>query len=237
MKYFDTINGLAKEAFAKKQYKQMGRPFSVFAFIGVLPYFITSLLLGLVFYVYLIFFNALSAASDYLDTWLGNTRQGVKHATEAVLYLVSVPAILVIKVALAIFTALLFVLWFLVQCCVYIVSLGGIRWQPNLATADYNGNTTYVPTTGRITARVFSLISFCAFIIYVLLNVYVYFIDPFNTLMINILSLFTEAYDLFLIISVPLMFKKRIVSGVEEECEANADESENDEAIVLPEIQ
>ena len=83
------------------------------------------------------FFKMLAAPADYLDKWLKAEKEGVQHATQAVIYLVALPTVFGFQVLLSLNAFSFFFQWFFLQIQAYILTLGGTKWQPFITEAKF----------------------------------------------------------------------------------------------------
>lgn len=163
MNYNSIIKSFISEAKAGTQYKKMSKPFSIFAFIAMLPMMLISAVSVVSYYVLLFVYNGLASSVQYLERWLDGKKSDVRHATEAVLYFVAMPYIFFCQALLAIFAVVFYFTWFGLMVFTYLSTLGGVRWQPFLNTASFDGKTKITATTNEVAANVYALISFILF--------------------------------------------------------------------------
>jgi len=239
MNYNSIIKSFICEAKSGIQYKRMGKPFSIFSFIAMLPMIIAATAQVIAYYVLLFVYNGLASSVEYLERWLEGKRGGVRHATEAVLYLVAMPYIFFCQALLAFFAIVFYFCWFALMCCAYVATLGGVKWQPFLNTAsfdDYNSRAT----TNVIAAKVYSIISFSLFVFVVLFNI----ISLSGGDVGGVASAFSSIYYSHLIIATIAIFRKKIVADGEceavsagaSDCENAIEPEEEEEDDSLPEL-
>ena len=130
MDYQKSIENLLQEAKAGISYKRLEKPYRTFAKIALFPLYIVEVALIIAYYVQLFFYNALMSPVTYLEEWQNKSKDGIFHATQAVLFFVSTPFIFFLRVMLSLMSFSFFFLWFFLMCYTYLVTLGGIQWQP-----------------------------------------------------------------------------------------------------------
>ncbi|MBQ8381481.1 MAG: hypothetical protein IJY18_06265 [Clostridia bacterium] len=208
MNYLELIKGLRSEAMEKLQYKKLAMPYSIFAFIAVLPFVVSAFLTMVLYYVLAFLYNCFASAVTYLEGWLKENKKDVQHATEAVLYFVTVPFIFFCHVLLSVFAIFFYFTWFSAQCSFFIATLGGTRWQPFINTASYSADNKKLYARANATASlVFSLVSFVLYAVITVLTVIGLFGGLDYDVMEN-LPVLHILYQIGLGIAVPIIFKK-----------------------------
>ena len=210
MNYSALFKGLISEAKTRKQYEAIPMPYRALAFIGVLP-FILSALINLLFYIVFDFiFNGLASSTRYLENWVDEKKKGVNHATEAVLFFVTMPTIFFFNVLLSGFALLYYFIWFFLQVDLFVATLGGTRWQPYISNAKFDDEDDYVVKTNGAAAIIFSVASFSLVALAIILAIFDYPVAIYGSLLT--------------MIAVPLIFKK----GKAEAAESNTPNEENE---------
>ena len=130
MDYQKSIEDLLQEAKAGISYKRLEKPYRTFAKIALFPLYIVEIAFIIAYYVQLFFYNALMSPVTYLEEWQNKSKDGIFHATQAVLFFVTTPFIFFLRVMLSLMSFSFFFLWFFLMCYTYLVTLGGIQWQP-----------------------------------------------------------------------------------------------------------
>lgn len=139
MDYLKLLQGLKSEFFAanKARYHSFNGfvrfvltiifiPLRVSFFFGRLGYWFTWF-----------FFKCLCTPVDYLQAWLNKQQEGIHPAAQAVLYFCCIPTIFGQQVLLALNAVSFFFQWFGLMLSAYIMTWGGIRWQPVISEATY----------------------------------------------------------------------------------------------------
>ena len=171
MDYQKSIQSLLKEAKAGLSYKQLAKPYRIFLIIALFPLILAEYALIISYYVQLFFYNALMSPVTYLESWKDKNKEGIQHATQAVLYFVSTPFIFFLRVVLSLMSFNFFFLWFFLMCFTYLVTLGGIKWQPciNVVPEREGGETRLKAAAGER----FATVAFVFFVLTVILAPFV----------------------------------------------------------------
>ena len=233
MNYSLLFKNYKKELFSKLQYEKLDPTFRILAYIATIPFWAFEFLVIGFEYVYLFFFNCFASSADYLESWVKETRKEVKHATEAVIYFVSMPFIFFLRCILSFFSGAFFILWFISQCFGYIASLGGIRWQPFINSAVYDDTelkiTTKKNVSGIVVAVGFVLFAFYALLLLISMIAGKPALSDFTGTIFLI-------YFAYMVIAVPVTFKKAEGSKEQTPDQGEAAESvENDAEVELNE--
>lgn len=211
MDYAKLLTGLIDEMREGLQYKRFSTPVKVLAFIGTLP-LILSFILSTVFYGIILFFHkALSAPVAYLQSWLKGQKDDIHHATQAVLYFVCMPFIFFLQVLLSINALMFFVVWFFMMLDGYLLTFGGIRWQPFISDATYgDSQDTYECKPDATVASTLIGCIFGVFVLWIIGTVVSFFIDDFNTYQIitDFVRIVWLVYLALVVIVNPIVFRK-----------------------------
>ena len=245
MNYSFLFKGFKKELAEMLQYNQLEKSYKILAFIATAPFWLLLFFAICAKYVYLFLFNCFASSCDYLECWVKETRKDVKHATEAVIYFISMPFIFFLRCILSVFSVFFYFLWFISMCLGYIASLGGLRWQPFITTASFKNEKCKVTTSVSV-ANIVVLIGFVLFALYLLLVLLSSVTD--NRELSEFANIMDIIYTFYMIIAVPVAFKKRVVSAegdmananenaeCEEECNESAEEETEEFEEEFPEI-
>ena len=228
MNYLALVKGLIKEATAMKQYKALGTPFSVFAFIVNLPNIISAFF-AVISYVCMTFlYNGVTAGVQYLEKWVDERRKGMHPGVEAVFTLVVMPTIFFFHVMLSSFAFFFYIAWFCLQINMFLATLGGTRWQPFIMEASFEESDELEVTTNRVLGIVWSIIFFVTAILNTItIPLLAYEVGEMGAMGIYVL------FSLALCISIPCVFKKGapakcdececVEAACEATCEADAE--------------
>ena len=230
MNYSALLRSLLNEAFEQKQYQLLTPAVRFLAFLGILPFFLVSFFCVVAFEVYTFSFKIFSASVNYLEEWLKEARRDVQHATEAVLYYVTIPFIFLMHVFLSFFAGAFFLMWFFLQCALYITTLGGIRWQPYINDATFKKEDDFVMTSSVTASITIASILFALGAISFLLGIAS--IDSSDLDEAN--TIFACLYYLFAVIAVPSVARKQSVNVSEYTAD---DEDDEDDDLELPEVR
>ena len=140
MDYLKLLNGLKKEFFeaGKVMYGRMNIVAKILLTIIFIPLRVGFFFARLLFWFTWVFFKALSAPVDYLQTWLHKQQEGLHPAAQAVLYFCCIPTIFSQQVLLAFNSIFLFFQWFGLMISAYIMTIGAVRWQPVITEATFD---------------------------------------------------------------------------------------------------
>lgn len=202
MDYSALLFGLFKEIRANKQYKIIGMPISIFAFIAVLPFIVMAAFTSLYYLVLAFFFNGIASAVKYLEKWVEEKKKDIHPATEAVLFFVTMPTIFFFNVLLSGFAVFFYFVWFVLQCFTYIATLGGIKWQPFIMDARFDDNL--VATTKPSSAITFAVVDF----VLLLFAIISFATVGYDYDLGFISTLFNYGYIIYTIAGVCSIFKK-----------------------------
>lgn len=196
MDYQKSIQSLLKEAKAGASYKQLGKPYRTFLKIALFPLYIVEFALIIAYYVQLFFYNAMMSPVTYLEAWQDKKKEGIQHATQAVLFFVTTPFIFFLRVLISLMSFNFFFLWFFLMCYTYLVTLGGINWQPciNVIPEREGGETKLRASAGEKFATV-ALLFFAAFVALI----------PFADSAYEALMVAMSAYGIVIVVVNPLV--------------------------------
>lgn len=178
MNYAKLVKDLTNEMKKGVQYKRLPSPYHIFAVIGMIPWIVFFVLTKALYMITLFFYEMISAPADYLHTWLKEQKDDVQHATQAVMYFVCLPFIFFLRVLLSFSAMHFFLQWFLLMIEGYVLTLGGIRWQPFITEAKFEEEEgEYELTPGETGACVFVCALFGLFALYVIMFLISLFVD------------------------------------------------------------
>ena len=137
MNYYALLKGLSNEVKTNSKLKEQNIVVRIILTIIFIPIFIGFFFGKIGFWLTNFFFKMLAAPADYLDKWIKAEREGVQHATQAIIYLIALPTIFGIQVMLSFNAVSFFFQWFSLQIQAYIITLGGTKWQPFINEAQF----------------------------------------------------------------------------------------------------
>ena len=211
MNYSTLLKNLLAEVKSLNQYKEIKKPFNVLAFIAVLPFTIASFFISLFYIIFDFLFNGIASCARYLEKWVDEKKKDIHPASEAVLFFITMPTIFFFNVLLSGFALFYYFTWFVLQVNLFVATLGGTRWQPYIANAEF-GEEDLVVTTNEATSGIFAIASFSLFI----LTLIMFILAP------ELGATLFSIYEIGILVAVPLIFKK--AQQAEEAKEIEADE-------------
>lgn len=214
MNYSKVMQDFRAEITKFIQYRRMSSAQKWWTVLGMLPFFLIMGAQIAGYYVILFWYSCFASCSDYLEAWLNDTKKNVQHATEAVLYFVTIPTIFSLRVLLSFFSFIFYLYWFFMMIVTYIATLGGIKWNPFIQNVGNDSNTSYQATTSRKAANVFSVTVSILFVLFLFFELFTILIEKAElyellTNLMDIRKITRIAYLLFPIATVPFIFKKR----------------------------
>ena len=140
MNYSALLKGLTNEMKKHSNLKTLPILPRILLTIIFIPIFIAFFFSKIGFWFTMFLYKMISAPADHLHKWLTEQKDGVQHITQAVMYFVCLPTIFGFQVVLS-FNAISFYLqWFGIQIQAFILTLGGVRWQPFVTEAVFDEN-------------------------------------------------------------------------------------------------
>ena len=182
MDYSKLIVGLTAEMKKGEQYKRMPAVFKWFIIVAMIPVIVSFVVAKFVYWVTLFFYKMISAPAEHLHRWLKSQKDEVHPATQAVMYFVCLPFIFSLQVLLSLNAFAFFILWFFIMVESYVLTLGGIKWQPIITEASFEDDGTeydYKPAN-RVVTIVFACVLLGVFALYLLFPFIVRFVNPFK---------------------------------------------------------
>ena len=120
---------LLKEAFKFKKYKAMHPALAVFTGILMLPFVVASFAVTAVLALLSFMFAVLSAPAKYLYDIMHGEGQGVKHATQVVVYLISWPVVFFLYALMSILLLFILPVYAWLAVLTYVWTLGGFKFH------------------------------------------------------------------------------------------------------------
>ena len=208
MNYNQQIKNLLAEARAGIRYANMERWEKILTIIAMIPIYAVTCVLIATYYISLFFYNALICPTEYLEGWLGENNAKVRHATEAVLYLICIPFIFANRVLMSVMSFSFYFQWFLLQTALYLSTLGGTKWQPSINLATFK-KRCYKLRPGEAGTMVYTILTFGLFAFYLLLFL-AYTIDGSTSWeLYRFLVAIGWMYTAMAVIINPILFSKR----------------------------
>ncbi len=224
MDYSKLIKNLTAEMKKGVQYARLPLLFKIFAIVALSPIIATFVISIFFYWVTLFFYKMISSPADSLHLWLKGQKDEVKHATQAVMYVVCLPFIFFLKVLLSFTSVYFFIQWFFIMIQGYILSLGGIKWQPFITEASFDEDTTeYTLKPGDLIAKVTISVLFGTFAATLLCALVVYCFDSFEFYKLfddfglykkitngitYVKDVFNTLHTLGVFVAIPVLFKR-----------------------------
>ena len=206
MNYFNLIDGLRKEAFEFTQYKKVSLLYKILLTVCMLPVILADIAL-FVFYEILAFFHkGLSTPIDVLHGFVKKERDEVKHLTQAVVYAITLPWIFFNYVLLSLVSFLFYFVWFFIMICTYVITLGGVRWQPFVSEATYPSKTKFKYLRSGKTISRFSIVACIAFVLTIVF--YLCLMEEPSDMLNDFYSISAFVYTVLIFIVNPILFRK-----------------------------
>lgn len=163
MDYNKQLLGLLKEVKAFIQYKRLPVIFRLLLIIPMLPIIIYDAHLIALYFIRAFILKGISIPFNILHDFVKAERDGKTDIVDAAICLVSMPVLVLYQLFLALFSFEFFINWFSIMCCTYIVTLGGVKWQPYVKEATFGDNLEgLVPAPSKKAAKLFSIFVFFA---------------------------------------------------------------------------
>ena len=248
MNYTKKMGGLIAETFKLVQYKRLPLVNQILMALCLLPLTVFDAFLVASYYISAFILKGLSTPVDILHAFVKKERGEVRHATEAVLYVVAMPFIFLYNIVLAMFSFYFYILWFLIMAVTYVITLGGIRWQPFVTEAEYDGKFNFTAAPDAKKANIITLIpALCiaGIVVLTIVSVIISLLAPLTmyinvdfgavctmiasaiNVILSLISLILDlVFDVVIFVVIPVMFK--LVPAEEKaEVEAPAEETAN----------
>lgn len=167
MDYTSSMRGLLAQAKKGQQYKRLPKPARICMFIGLLPLIVECAVLIAIYYCVNFIQKLICAPADFLNGFLKQERDGVKHLSQAIMYAIAFPMVFLFKVMLSFLSVYMYLIWFLIMCLTYLVTLGAIKWQPYLFDVKYEEEEVkYEFTPSADAGKVWSYVQVFLFVLY-----------------------------------------------------------------------
>ena len=139
MDYLKLLRGLKKEFIeaGRAKYESMNNVLKLVLTIVFIPLRIGFFFSSLAYWFTWFFFKCFATPVDYLQNWFDSQKNGIQHASQAVLYFVCIPYIFSQQMLLAMNAFAFFFQWFGLMLSAYIMTLGAVRWQPVISEATF----------------------------------------------------------------------------------------------------
>lgn len=130
MDFISIYKDMVKDTLTFRNYKRMTLVSAIFAGIVVIPFSLIYALTMLVYGLLAIWHKMINAPTDYLLAFVKGEGKDVKHATQAVVYLIGFPLIFILKAITCFIVFTMGILHFVASVAGYIATLGGMTFSP-----------------------------------------------------------------------------------------------------------
>lgn len=213
MFYHESIKSLIAEAKKGIQFKDMNLITKILYIIGLSPLIVSTTIVTIYYYVAIFFYKAISLPLEKLHLVLKEEAKNdnIKHATQCVIYLIGFPIIFFMYFLQAVTTIYFYFLWFAVMLNMYLVTLGGVRFQPFLTDAKFECEYEYELKPSLLVKYIYiGLVLIFMFVSLVL-------IVDYSSVSEDLLPITSFISMLLLIVVNPILFrKKQVTNNVEE---------------------
>lgn len=168
------MTSLIKEALEFIQYSRLPKYVTALLIIALSPIIIATTILVCDFYIMVFILKVFSTPCDYLLNFIKTEGKEVHWLAQAVIYAIGFPLIFIFKIYIAFMTVSLMLSWFIINCLIYTITLGGIRFQPYLLETTFESNATYTLKPSIDLAKIWSIISIVAFALFICGIVFIY---------------------------------------------------------------
>ena len=155
-----TYLDLAKETFALRNYKRMHIACAILAAIVMLPFILSYAFYMLLYGLLVIVYKLAASPADHLLAFVKGEGKEVKHATQAVIYLIGFPFVFFLKALLAILIFVISIVHFLTSIAGYIATLGGITFSPFVVNLVDRNKSEQAPAYATVPVILFLVFGF-----------------------------------------------------------------------------
>lgn len=134
--YMDKMSALLKESFKFKKYKAMPPALAVFTGLFMLPFVIWSFFVTAALAIECFTFAIIVAPIKFLHNLVNNEGKDVKHATQAIIYIISWPLIFANYAMIAFNLFIILPTYALLSIINYIWTLGGFKFHVFINKSD-----------------------------------------------------------------------------------------------------
>ncbi len=160
MQLLGIYKALLSDSFTLKNYKRMSKFAAVICAILLLPFIALYACVMALYGLALISKKIIDSPTDYLMSFVKDEGRDVKHATQAVIYLIGFPLIFALKALTCALIFVIFVTHFAASLIGYIATLGGMKFSPFLLDeADRKSEAATAGKYGKAGVIVFILIA------------------------------------------------------------------------------
>ena len=110
-------------------------PKNFFLIFSFLPFYLLLYVFVAMYHISHFFYKLLTSPIDYLEAWKTHQAENKKHATEAVIYYLTIPVLFCLQILSSLSTVGFMLLWVPINALVFLVTLGRVKWQAFLIEA------------------------------------------------------------------------------------------------------
>ena len=224
MNYTQLIKDLIHEATTNTRYHKMMSPaMRILTLIALTPVLIVEVALIIAYYFLLFVYHALVAPITYLETWLEGKKDTVKHATQAVMYFVCLPAIFALRFLAAMISFAFYFVWFALTVVTYIITLGSSRFQPFIDIAKFDKTYTWSYKPNEKATSAFSIVAFVLFDLLAVLLLVIFLSETPDPDLNKVMLVVGVIYAVTILIVNPIMFRKKEIAARSQSFTTNPD--------------
>lgn len=191
--------------------KEANKKMNFFQIFPLIPLFLSQFLYVATFYIADLLFTFLSSPIKVLENWQKEQLKEVRHATEAIIALITTPFLFFMQIMLSFFSFFFCVLWFMIMCLTYLTTFGRVKWQPYLMSAqfdeeDENANLPF--KRNKIVLNIYFAISFIVAVMSIICWFVYYIGDIYHYSYPVIFSFFNSLQFILTVIVNPLILNK-----------------------------
>lgn len=191
---------------------QASRNNNFFTIFPLLPIILLRCLIIVIYYVLDIFFILFSSPAQTLEIWQKNTSKDTHPATEAVISLCTTPVIFFFNIILSFCSFGFSILWLLIMCFTYLITLGKIKWQPNFFDFSSEFQIDSKPYKANIgIINIYFIFSFIVSILSTTHFILSCFNNIFNSINLSTIGSYaTMLHTILIVIINPIIFTAKI---------------------------
>ena len=208
MDYTKLMKSLTKEMKVGAQYDRLAPLCRVLLIIAMIPLIVAFVLSKFAYSVSLFFYKAISSPAEHLHIWLKSQKDEVHHATQAIMYFVCMPFIFSLQVLLSLNTVYFFFQWFFLMIQGYLLTLGGIKWQPIVTEATFEDDEEYDVAPDETFVALFAIAAFASFVFPIVFFWLASVLPKLSSALSGIGVFFVIVYLVLVYIINPIFFKR-----------------------------
>ena len=211
--YQTAINGLISEARKGVRFQEMNKTTKVLLIIGLVPLIVSTFLLVATHYILLFLYKGFAAPIDFLNKVVKDESKDIEHSSKFAIYWLVIPVISFFYVLQSFVAFVFYFHWFVLIVNMYLVTLGGVRFQPLIMDATYpeDENVRYYFAPGDTGVKVFMILLIIFDVLTAINGLFtVGIIEPYEVYeLYEFTSLGLIGVFVMLFIVNPILFKKK----------------------------